>query len=142
MNRYLIIASVLAVAGCSASTPPERLGSTAASAQAASRGDTISIRLGESAFIDDRRLELRFDARVSDGRCPANANCVWVGDAHVRVTSRVAGGVPKSADLHTGLEPRAITVDRYVVTMVGMTPYPGLGNENEAPVLLVRVSDK
>lgn len=142
MKNIIAVATLLVVAACSASTPTERTATAALSSRGDARADTLSIPLGQSAFVDGGRLEIRFDARVADSRCPANVNCVWAGDAHVRVTTRLAGGSASTADLHSGVEPRTISTDRYEISMVGMTPYPGAGDENATPVLMIRVSSK
>jgi hypothetical protein len=133
--------AVAALAACSSTGAPERGDlSPASTVQTGSRADTLSIRLGQSGFADAGRLELRFDARVGDSRCPATAVCVWAGDAHARVVTRVAGGTAQSAELHSTLDPRTVKVDRYVITMIGMTPYPGTGRDTDTPIVIVRVA--
>lgn len=140
---FLPTLAIAAVTACSSAVAPVRDTSpTGASAQAGPRADTLSIRLGQSASLDGGRLEIKFDARVADSRCPATAVCVWAGDAHARLTTRVAGGAATSADLHSTLEPRALKVDRYTISMVGMTPYPGAGRDSDTPVLILRVSNE
>lgn len=135
----MVLAGVLAA--CSSSAAPNRNDLAApASSQSETRGDTLSVRLGQSVFADAGRLEIKFDTRVNDSRCPANAVCVWQGDAHVRITTRVAGGAAVTSDLHSALAPLKVSVDRYAISMVGMTPYPGSGKDGDTPVLIVRVA--
>lgn len=142
MKRTIFLPMAMAAAAaCSSAVTPLRDASLPdASAQAGVRTDTVSIQLSKTVLVDGGRLEVKFDTRVADSRCPATAVCIWMGDAHVRVTTRVAGGAPATFDLHSGLEPRAIEVDRYSITMIGMTPYPGTGNDADAPVVILRVS--
>ena len=136
--------ALAAATACSSAVAPVRDASTnlGASAQSGARTDTLSIRLGQNASLDGGRLQLSFDARVADSRCPATAVCVWAGDAHARVTTRVAGGAASTVDLHSTLEPKTLKVDRYSISMIGMTPYPGTGRDAETPVLIVRVSSE
>src|SRR4051812_31611682 len=124
MKLIVLFPIVLAAAtACSSATTTARDGSSPdASTQSAPHTDTLSIRLGQSAAVDAGRLELKFDSRVADSRCPANATCVWAGDAHVRLTTRIAGGASTTSDLHSGLEPLKLKIDRYTITIVGMTP--------------------
>jgi hypothetical protein len=140
-TRLLPILMAGVLAACSSSSAPNR-GDLAASAstQSETRGDTLSIRLGQSVFADGGRLEIKFDARVNDSRCPANAVCVWQGDAHVRIITRVAGAAAVTSDLHSTLNPLKVSVDRYAISMIGMTPFPGSGRDSEEPVLIVRVA--
>ena len=144
MRSIRLLSIVMATsAACSSATTTSRDGSSPdASTQSAPRTDTLSIRLGQSAAVDAGRLELKFDSRVADSRCPANATCVWAGDAHVRLTTRIAGGASTTSDLHSGLEPLKLKVDRYTITMIGMTPYPGTGRDADTPVVIVRISSE
>lgn len=103
---------------------------------------TVHIQLGRTGRVDGGRLTLTFAARLSDSRCPANAVCVWQGDAAVRIVARVAAA-SVDRELHTGVEPHSLAVDRYVVTVVGLTPYPGTELEGQpaaAPTVLLRVT--
>ena len=133
--------AMAAVAACSSAVSPAADPSSAGpGAQSGIRTDTVSIQLGRTALVDGGRLELKFDTRVADSRCPATAVCVWAGDAHVRLTTRVAGATAATSDLHSGIEPMKLRLDRYTITMIGMTPYPGTGRDTEAPVVILRVS--
>jgi hypothetical protein len=134
---------IAAAAACSSATVSERdATSPTASTQSGPRTDTLSIRLGQSASVDGGRFEIKFETRVADSRCPANVVCVWAGDAHVRLTTRISGGASIASDLHSTTPPTKLTIDRYTITMVGMTPYPGTGRDADAPVVILRVSSE
>jgi hypothetical protein len=66
----------------------------------------------------------------------------WAGDAHVRLATRVAGAASTTSDLHSTTEPIKLKVDRYTITMIGMTPYPGTGRDTDTPVVILRVSSE
>lgn len=96
------------------------------------RHDTLSIPLAEERSANDGRVRVRFVTLVSDSRCPANAVCVWEGDASVRLLVRV-GGTTRDTVLHTFLEPRSLSIGRYVITITRVLPYPGTYPENVPP---------
>jgi hypothetical protein len=132
----------IAVAAACSSPPAAATGSAGASPDAgsqprASLGDTVHIALGRTATVDSGRLLLTFVARGPDSRCPANVVCVWMGDVAVRIAARV-GGTSVERELHTGLEPHSLSLDRYLVTVVGMLPYPGTAAA-EAPAAVPTV---
>ncbi len=138
---FLPIAAAAALAACSSAVGPTLdANGLEASAQTSVRGDTVSIRLGQTASFDGGRFEIKFDTKGADSRCPANATCVWAGDVLARITTRVAGGAATSSDLHSTLEPKKLKVDRYTISMIGLTPYPGTGRDAETPVLILNVS--
>jgi len=100
--------------------------------------DTLHVGLGRTATADNGRLAVSFLARLSDSRCPANVVCVWMGDAAVRVSAR-AGRTTVERELHTGIEPHSLSVDRYTVAIVGLTPYPGTEGGGGTPTVILRV---
>jgi hypothetical protein len=146
MTTALLWGATLAGIGCS-SPPAGAPGSggaapdASAETRSAALGDTIHIRLGRSASVDNGRLLLTFRSHGADSRCPANVVCVWMGDVVLRVGAR-AGRSTADAELHTGLEPHTLTIDRYVVKAVGMLPYPGTTPSDSTPIALLVVTAK
>lgn len=139
----LVVAAALAAA-CS-SAPATGSGAATPDAGTESRAgaldDTLRVELGRTVSADRGRLSLTFLARLADSRCPANAVCVWMGDAAVRIGARV-GNTAVEREIHTALEPLSLTVDRYTVTVVGLLPYPGTAAADSpgvTPTVLLRV---
>ncbi len=111
---------------------------TACVAGAASLGEPVDLRAGESAVVDD--LTLTFEGIDGDNRCPRNVNCIVAGKATVvlaveasdgkRSTLRIdvpPGGKGKGSfggyEIAAGVRPepfsgRRIEADDYVVTLV------------------------
>jgi hypothetical protein len=131
------LAAIALAAACSA-PPAGAPGSGGASPDPSAQtrttalGDTVHIELGRSASVDRGRLVLTFLSRGADSRCPANAVCVWMGDVAVRIAAR-GGNASTERELHTGVGPDAFTVNGYVVTLVGVLPYPGTELPNVPP---------
>ena len=94
-----------AIAACSSATIVGDDGGRPADQTANRRADdTLHIPIGATRTADGGRISVRFEARVADSRCPANAVCVWQGDAQIRVAA-ASGGTTVTGDLHTTLEP-------------------------------------
>jgi hypothetical protein len=93
-------------------------------AATATLGDTVRIGVGNQATFDGGRFVLTFDALVGDSRCPADAMCVWMGDAEARFRL-VVDGRRAGAELHTAVEPRQVEYAGYLVRLVNVEPYPG-----------------
>jgi hypothetical protein len=79
---------------------------------------------GEAASIESTALRVQFIRVMSDSRCPADAICIWVGDAavHLRVFE---GSATTDYDLHTA-NSEQMTVDHRGVriSLVQLQPYP------------------
>ena len=74
-------------------------------------------------FDDD--LRVTFERVVSDSRCPADALCVWAGDAVVRIVLARSTSPSARAELHTapGFE-RSASYPGFEVRLVKVLPYP------------------
>lgn len=146
--RMGILSAALTLAAACSSSPAAAPGSGGAAPDAstdtrsAALGDTVHIPLGRSASVDGGRLVLTFRGRGPDSRCPANVVCVWMGDVPARIAAR-AGATSVERELHTGIEPHSLTVNGYVVTLVGLLPYPGTAAREAppaAPTVLLHVT--
>lgn len=105
-------------------------------------GDTVRIDVRESAAWDAGRFVVAFDTVEADSRCPADAMCVWQGDAAARFRLTVEGR-RAGATLHTATEPRQVEHAGYVFRLVNVEPYPGSyarSNPAPAPVAVVIVT--
>lgn len=71
-------------------------------------GTPFSLRMGETADVDGR-LRVTALAVTGDSRCPANAVCVWAGEAAVAIRLNGQGLRTRTDTLHTTPDRRART---------------------------------
>lgn len=74
--------------------------------------------------VEDAGFRLQFVGVTGDSRCPADAICVWAGDAsvHLRV---LEGSGRADYQLHTVEVPRAAVTHRAVrIALAELQPYP------------------
>ncbi|CAN5717116.1 hypothetical protein BH23GEM10_BH23GEM10_12130 [soil metagenome] len=95
-------------------------------------GDTVTMRPGEIAYLPDGAVNIMFRGVVQDSRCPADVTCVGEGDAQVRLAVAVARRAWERVDLHTSLEPKAVTFEGYVIRLVEVAP-SRRSNDNVGP---------
>ena len=95
----------------------------------AATGDTIRLRLGQTAEVDvgADRVRIAFDGVTEDSRCPHGVDCVWSGDAAASVRLSAPGTAAITADLHTHIEPRRVEYAGRVVLLLDVEPYPRYG---------------
>jgi len=75
---------------------------------------------GESAVVEE--ISIRFVRVANDSRCPADAVCVWGGDAQVQI-SVLSSQRSQDYDLHTG-DMKPVTHDPYTIHLIKVEPYP------------------
>jgi hypothetical protein len=115
-------AAVLIAAGCAGSDVP-------LSAVVRPQLDTpFTLRVGESAVLDEPAVVITFTAVTHDSRCPVDVVCVWSGDGVARLTLHVGPpweGPDVVADLHTDLEPRSTPWGpSYALRFTALEPSP------------------
>ena len=88
-------------------------------------GQNFSLRAGESAQTRDKALRVGFVEVTADSRCPKGAQCVWAGDASVRVWLQRGNGPMQALDLHTAANAaQAVRVLDHELRLVRLDPYP------------------
>jgi hypothetical protein len=97
-------------------------GSAALTANAQSQ-QQVSVRINNQKSVMRDRLRIKF-VSVEDSRCPADANCIWAGNAKVtiRVTNR--NGKAETFDLNTNTGSKAVNFGGYEISLGSVTPYP------------------
>ena len=111
----LIVSCLLAATACNEKRPV---------GPSAPLNQQFTLPRGETISIDRTSVRLQFVEVSGDSRCPADAFCVWAGDASVHVRALGAGA---DADymLHTGDASRAAATHRQLrIELVQLAPYP------------------
>jgi len=69
-------------------------------------------------------LRLRFVGVEGDSRCPRDVQCVWQGNAGVRLALETVGGAPETVLLNTGIAPSEVVLGGYRIRLLSLTPEP------------------
>lgn len=101
MSRAATLLALALLAGCASAT--QTPGADAGSPAPTEAGIplTLTLGLGELAALADGS-RLTYLRLVNDSRCPPDVQCVWAGDAEIRLRWQPArGGSASEASLHT-----------------------------------------
>jgi hypothetical protein len=87
-------------------------------------GTPFSLKIGQSAEVDEGRLLVHLSAVVNDSRCPADVVCVRAGDvtAVLEMTSHDAGTT--RAEVKFELDRPTAVHGAYPVVVADVQPYP------------------
>lgn len=86
-------------------------------------GVPFSLLVGETAVLSASQLTFR--QLREDSRCPANAVCVWAGDAKIEITVARGGGAGESKVLSLTPPDNEARVGDLFVRFLRLDPYPG-----------------
>lgn len=84
----------------------------------------MAIPLGEA--IEVNGLTIEFVKVLEDSRCPKDVQCVWAGQAKVKVAVSTLDMEPQFAELVFGTQiaDRAVQMDEFFIEGLSLTPYP------------------
>jgi hypothetical protein len=119
MTRVANILTAAGLAACSgAGYSPTDPGNPSPS------GQTLSVRVGETAAVGTTGVTIAFDAVVSDSRCPLDVLCVWAGNGQLALTLTNGYGATTVDTLNTTVEPRKTDFAGLEILLQGLAPYP------------------
>ena len=87
-------------------------------------GEEFKLGVGKSAAVKGEGLEIEFVSVVEDSRCPQGVDCIWEGNAKVRLRLKRRGRPPAEIELNTNVEPRHAAALGYDVRLTNLSPYP------------------
>ncbi len=84
----------------------------------------ISVRVGKQKKETRSKITLKFVSVVEDSRCPEGVNCVWAGNAKIKVAVIENGREVKTVELNTNLGAKGDTHEGYAFYLKELTPTP------------------
>jgi hypothetical protein len=82
----------------------------------------VKVRINQQKIVTGR-LAIKV-VSVEDSRCPIGTQCVWAGNAKVRVRVTNARGATQVFDLNTNIQPRTVTFAGYEIKLTNVNPRP------------------
>jgi hypothetical protein len=91
-------------------------------------GQPFDLRLGDSVWVDGNGLRIVFEGVSSDSRCPIDVQCIWEGDALVRLELDTGTNDTSRIELHTSARVSVEASFReYRVRLERLMPRPQAG---------------
>lgn len=84
----------------------------------------LTLCVGREVLAPDGVMRVVLLAVRNDSRCPVDAMCVWQGNAEVQIGIAFGMGPTVPYVLNTGLDPRAVVLGTYQLTLTDLRPVP------------------
>ena len=85
----------------------------------------VKVQINEQARITGTKVTVKFLELVEDSRCPTGTNCVWAGNAKIKVQITKNGKSPKILELNSN-GPETAAFDGYIFKLTALTPHPAI----------------
>ena len=87
------------------------------------QAENLKIQVNTEKRSPKSKLSIRFVEMVEDSRCPRDVNCVWAGNAKIKI--RVSkNGRSHDLTLNTNGQDQSAIAEGYSIKLVGLTPEP------------------
>jgi hypothetical protein len=87
-------------------------------------GQEFDLKINQEAMIEGEGLAVAFESVLEDSRCPDGVDCLWSGNAKIRIRSSKQKQTPATIELNTDAGPKSSSYLNYEVRLVGLKPRP------------------
>ncbi|MBU1178144.1 hypothetical protein KJ903_02900 [Patescibacteria group bacterium] len=89
MKKTLLASCLLVLSaflvGCSAEIDVNDGGNGKIESEKISLGEEFQLKMNESVIVESEQIKITFLEVTSDSRCPVDVNCVWSGEATIKI---------------------------------------------------------
>lgn len=82
------------------------------------------IQVKKQKKFSNSKLNVRFVEMVEDSRCPKDTNCVWAGNAKIKIEVKRNGSAAQIIELNTGTGDKSARYDGLLIELIALTPEP------------------
>jgi hypothetical protein len=82
----------------------------------------VQIAKGQERAVQGSGTKIKFVEIIEDSRCPTDVNCVWAGNAKIKIEVRVRRGQPRVFELNSALAPKVVSYAGYDFKLVSLAP--------------------
>ncbi len=81
------------------------------------------VRVNQEKAVRGTRIRLKFIELIEDSRCPVDVQCIWAGNARIKV-SLSKNGRSEIVELNTTVPKTSVQFGGYEFRFVGLSPSP------------------
>lgn len=86
----------------------------------------IKVQVNKQKSINKNDLTVKFVSVLEDSRCAEGTNCVWAGNAKIKLKLKKKNGAWKTFELNTNIEEKELKFGGYTIKISELTPTPAV----------------
>jgi hypothetical protein len=87
-------------------------------------GQEFDLKINQEATVEGEGLAVTFESVLEDSRCPDGVDCIWSGNAKIKIRSSKQKQTPATIELNTDAGPKSSSYLNYEIRLVGLKPRP------------------
>ena len=84
----------------------------------------ISLEIRQEKAVPAFGIKIKFLSVLEDSRCPEGRQCIWAGNAKVRIAVSQRRQKPIQLEVNSGLTPQVVNYGRYEIRLAALDPKP------------------
>lgn len=90
----------------------------------AQTAEQLSLRVSKQKKLSRSKLTIKFLSLVEDSRCAEGTQCVWAGNAKIKVLVTTSRGESKTFEMNTNKGAKGDSLGGYAIMLESLTPTP------------------
>ena len=90
----------------------------------AQENQSIKVLVGKQKKASRSKLTVKFISLVEDSRCAEGTNCVWAGNAKIKVSVKQGNDAAETFEMNTNLGAKGASYGPYAIYLTSLTPVP------------------
>ena len=83
----------------------------------------VKIGVGKQKTVTKDKIKIQFVSLVEDSRCPTDTECVWAGNAKIKIKVSSRRG-SEMFEINTNTGARGASFNGYAINLTSLTPAP------------------
>lgn len=92
--------------------------------------NSIKLKPNEEKKIENSDVKVKFLSVIEDSRCPEGANCIWAGNAKIKIQLSCNNN-KEEFEINTNVGAKGATFDGYAVNLTSLSPVPKQGETTD-----------
>lgn len=84
----------------------------------------IKVQVNKQKSINKNDLTVKFVSVLEDSRCAEGTNCIWAGNAKLKLKIKKKNGAWKTFELNTNIDKNELNFGGYLIKIKELTPTP------------------
>ncbi|CAN5452975.1 hypothetical protein BH10ACI1_BH10ACI1_16050 [soil metagenome] len=86
--------------------------------------ERVQLRVGKQKTVTTDKIKIKFVSLIEDSRCPEGTQCVWAGNAKIKIKVTNKAGKSEFFEINTNAGVRGATFGGYAINLEELTPSP------------------
>ena len=85
-------------------------------------GQEFELKINQEAMVEGEGLAVVFESVLEDSRCPEGVDCIWSGNAKIKVRSGKQKQTPAHVELNTDVGSKSSSYLNYEIRLIALKP--------------------